>query len=141
MIRVVLDANVLVSGILSSNGAPARILDAWRERRLQLCVSTPILDEVARVLRYPKIAKRHGWTEEETDVFVSTLASLSVPTMPEISLEVIVRDPTDNRYLECAVAARARYVVSGDRDLLDLQTYEEIAIVTPRVFLDRLDAR
>ena len=68
--RVVLDANVFVSSILSGAGTPARILDAWRDERFQLLISDAILDEMGRVLRYPKIAQRHGWTEAEIDRFL-----------------------------------------------------------------------
>jgi putative PIN family toxin of toxin-antitoxin system len=138
MMRVVLDANVLVSGIVSAQGAPGRILNAWREERFQLLTSTAILAEVARVLRYPKIVKYHGWADAEIDSFLQTLASLSIRTPGKLTLSVIAEDPADNRYLECAVEGSADYVVSGDRDLLTLGTYQGIALVTPAAFLKEL---
>ena len=62
--RVVLGANVLVSAILSPRGTPAQILNAWRAEQFDLVISEAILAEIDRVFRYPKIAKRHRWSEE-----------------------------------------------------------------------------
>jgi putative PIN family toxin of toxin-antitoxin system len=70
MIRAVLDANVFVSGILSSRGAPGRILLALLDEQFHLVTSDPILEEIGRVLRYPKISRRHGWSEEEMTRFI-----------------------------------------------------------------------
>jgi putative PIN family toxin of toxin-antitoxin system len=138
--RVVLDANVFVSSILSAAGTPARILDAWRDGRFQLLMSDAILNEIGRVLRYPKIVTRHGWTEAEIDRFLHTLASLSINTPESLTLYVITGDPSDNRYLECAVEGSANFIVSGDRDLLTIQSYEGIAIVQPSAFLQHIDS-
>jgi putative PIN family toxin of toxin-antitoxin system len=136
--RVVLDANVFVSSILSAAGTPARILDAWRDERFQLMMSDAILDEIGRVLRYPKIVARHGWTDAEIDRFLHILTTLAINTPGSLMLDVIADDPSDNRYLECAVEGSADFVVSGDRDLLALGSYEGIAIVQPSAFLEHL---
>jgi hypothetical protein len=136
--RVVLDANVFVSSILSVAGTPARILDAWRNERFQLLISDAILDEIRRVLRYPKIIQRHLWTEAETDRFLHSLASLTIKTPGSLTLNVISDDPSDNRYLECAAEGSADFIVSGDRDLLDLGNYQGIAIVRPAAFLEHI---
>jgi putative PIN family toxin of toxin-antitoxin system len=139
--RVVLDANVLVSSLLSAAGTPARILDAWRDERFQLLMSDAILDEMGRVLRYPKIAKRHLWTETEIERFLRTLSILAIKTPGSLTVNAIAEDPSDNRYLECAVEGSADVIVSGDRDLLALQSYEGIAIVQPSAFLAYLASR
>jgi hypothetical protein len=136
--RVVLDANVFVSSILSAAGTPARILDAWRAERFQLLISDAILDEIGRVLRYPKIVNRHLWTETEIDRFLYSLASVAIKTPGSLTLNVIIDDPSDNRYLECAVEGSADVIVSGDRDLLALHTYQGIAIVRPSAFLEHV---
>jgi putative PIN family toxin of toxin-antitoxin system len=60
----VLDANVLVSGILSPKGAPAKVLTAWHAEQFHLVLSEAVLDEIDRVLHYPRIATRHRWSEE-----------------------------------------------------------------------------
>lgn len=65
MIRAVLDANVFVSAILSPQGIPAKLLTAWGNDGFELVESPAILKEIERVLRYPRIAKRHGWSERQ----------------------------------------------------------------------------
>jgi len=138
MIRVVLDANVFVSAVLSPGGIPAKILTAWRDERFHLVMSPAILDEIHRVLRYPKIRRRHRWREERLRLFLEELTHLAILTPGELTINVIKEDPSDNRYLECAVEGDAEYVVSGDQHLLQLATYQRIKILTPREFLEVL---
>lgn len=69
-------------------------------------------------------------------VFVEDLAHLAILTSGERTLRVISEDPSDNRYLECAIQGEAEYVVSGNQHLLQLGAYQKIRIVTPRDFLD-----
>jgi putative PIN family toxin of toxin-antitoxin system len=138
MIRVVIDANVFVSAVLTTRGNAAQILDAWRTKQFELVVSSVILEELARVLQYPRIAKRHGLSEERIQEFLDELAHLALQTPGELTLDVIKGDPSDNRYLECAVEGAADVIVSGDQDLLDLEGYQGIHILTPRAFLTLL---
>ncbi len=135
MILAVLDANVFVSAILSPKGIPAKVLAAWREEQFQLVISAAILEEIERVLHYPKIVKRHRWLEERLQTFIEDLASLAIPTPGKLRLSVIEEDPADDRYLECAVEGEVDYLVSGDRHLLDLGEYQGIRILSPRAFL------
>ena len=136
MIRAVLDANVVVSGILSENGTPAKILKAWYEDRFHLVVSPAILGEFRRVLQYPRIARRHHWSASQVREFLEDLASLAIRTSGDFTLPAIIaEDPSDDRYVECAIEGEANYIVSGDRHLLDLEIYEGIEIVSPRAFI------
>lgn len=136
MIRAVLDANVVVSGILSENGTPGKILKAWHEDRFHLVVSPAILGEFRRVLEYPRIARRHRWPASQVREFLEDLASLAIRTSGEFTLPTIIaEDPSDGRYVECAIEGEANYIVSGDRHLLDLETYEGIEIISPRAFI------
>jgi len=141
MIRAVLDCNVIVSAILSPKGIPAKILTALEAEQFQLLLSEPILEEIGRVLRYGKIAKRHRWSEEKLLAFLEDLAHLAILTPGKLNLAVIKDDPQDDRYLECAVEGEAEYVVSGDRHLLNLKEYNSIQILTPRAFLEVLRAQ
>ncbi len=138
MIRAVLDANVFVSAILSPRGVPAKILAAWRAELFSLVISEPILDEIGRVLRYPRIEKRHRWSEERIQTFLDDLARLAIFTPSNLSLSVVARDPADDRYLERAVEGESDYLVSGDEHLLDLGTYQSVYILSPKDFLDAL---
>ena len=138
MIRAVLDANVFVSALLSPRGVPATVLAAWRDGQFQLVISEAILSEIERVLRYPRIASRHRWSQEKMGTFFEDLAHLAILTPGEMRLAVIREDPSDNRYLECAVEGEAGFIVSGDADLLSLGSYRGIEILTPRAFWEVL---
>jgi hypothetical protein len=135
MIRAVLDANVVVSGILSQKGIPGTILRAWREERFELVTTEAILEEITRVLRYPKIAKRHEWSEKHIAAFVEDLRHLAILTPGELRLAVVREDPSDDRYLECALEGEAEYIVTGDRHLLELGQLRGTEIVKPAAFL------
>jgi hypothetical protein len=138
MIRAVLDANVFVSGILTE-GTPRKIVRAWRAGRFHLVASHAIFSEIGRVLRYPKIVRRHRWSESEILSFMESLQALSIVAPGQLHLQVVAADPTDDRYLECAVEGEAACIVTGDRHLLDLSAYREIEILSPREFLELLD--
>jgi len=129
---------VLVSAILSPRGTPAQVLSAWRAEQFDVILSDAILAEIGRVLRYSKISRRHRWSEERLQTFLDDLAHIAIPTPGELTLAVITDDPSDNRYLECAVEGEAAYIVSGDDDLLRLGAYKGIRILTPRAFLEVL---
>jgi uncharacterized protein len=138
MMRVVLDANVIVSAVINPQGAPAQVFDAWRAERFQLLLSQAILEEVGRALRYPKVAVYHGWTEERLRTWLEDLAHLALMTPGTLSIAVIQDDPSDNRYLECAVEGEAEYLVSGDRVLIAMGTFQGIQILSPHAFLEIL---
>ena len=139
MIRVVLDANVIASALINPQGTPAQVLDAWRAERYQLMISAAILDEIGRVLRYPKIAAYHQWSEERLRTWLEDLAHLALMMPGTLTLAAIQEDPSDNRYLECAVEGEAAYLVSGDSHLLSLGTFQGIRIISPRAFLETLN--
>ena len=113
MFRAVLDANVFVSAILNARGTPGRILDAWRDERFQLLMSHAIIEEIERVLHYPKIARRHQWSSGRIQHFLTLLTDIAILTPGELELSVITDDPADNRYLECAVEGNAGYIEGG----------------------------
>jgi hypothetical protein len=113
-------ANVLVSAVLNPAGVPGQIFDEWRAERFALLASAPILEEIARVLEYPRIARGHRWPHAKVREFVAELGHIAMVTPGEITLNVVRNDPDDNRYLECVVEGAADYLVLGDQDLLAL---------------------
>jgi uncharacterized protein len=138
MIRAVLDANVFISGIVSEGGVPGTILKAWHEEQFELVTSTRILDEFRRVLRYPKITKRHQWSTQRIEAYLEDLAALSILTPGKLTLSIVKEDPSDNRYLECAIEGEADCIVTGHGHLLALEEFQGIEILPPRAFLARL---
>lgn len=135
--RVVLDTNVMVSALLVRGGNEDCILRAWRRRAYELVTSPEILAELARVLLYPKLRKASHMTEAEVTFYIEAVAheSLLAEKGPKIAL---CRDPDDNKFLEAAVHSRARFLVTGDKDLLDLRSVRSVKIVRPVSFLNIL---
>ena len=135
MKRVVLDANVFVSALISRAGPPARVLQQWEEERFAVVISEAILQELDRVLHYPRLYQKYKLSEERISRFLGLLRTQCALVEPTIKLSVIKRDPTDDRYLECAIAGNADIIVSGDKHLLELATYQNIQILSPAGFL------
>ena len=133
--RVVLDANQFISAVLVPYGHPAQILHAWREGRFELVISPPILAEVRRVLLYPRLQRKHGWGEADADDFLDGLRAAALVVPGKLLLRVVPEDPTDDKYVSCAMEAGAEYIVSGDKHLKRLGNYQGIKIVTPAEFL------
>ena len=135
MIRVVLDANVLVSALISRRGSPGKILAQWEQERFELVVSPAILEELQRVIRYPRFQERYHLPKDAVARFLDLISSQAILVNPERTVNIVHDDPTDNRYLECAQAGEVNYLVTGDRHLLELEAYEGILILPPAGFL------
>ena len=134
--RVVLDANQFVSVVLVPVGHPAQILAAWRRGEFDLLVSPPTLAEIRRVLLYPRLRKCHGWGEAQVDAFLEGLLSTAILTQGDIEVRDAVDDPTDNKYLACALEGNAEYFITGDQHLLRLDPWRGIHIIPPAILLD-----
>lgn len=133
--KVVLDANIFVSSLVNIQGNPKRIMSAWEEGAFDLLVSEPIVEEVGRVLRYPRIAKRHKQDEQAIQRFLELLKNEAILIEPNERLSIVLEDESDNRYLECAREGKAQYLVSGDNHLLDIGEYKGIMILPPAAFM------
>ncbi len=138
MIKAVLDANVLISAILTSKGHPAKILNKWKTGAFDLVMSLSILNEIGRVILYSKIRKRLNWSDLEINEFLLGLAQFGIMVSKEPKIDVIKEDPTDNKYLACAQKGEADFIVTGDQHLLKLKNYKGLKIVTPKMFLNIL---
>ena len=130
--RVVVDTNVFISSLLNTEGNPRKVIDLWRFEKITLCLSKEILVE------YFEVLGRFGMSEEpEGEELVQLLQKrynqfflTSVPTISAIS-----EDPADNKFIECAVAADVKYIISVDRHLLNLKLFKGILILPPAEFL------
>lgn len=134
--RVVVDTNVLVSGLLGIKNSPsAQILNAFRNQKIILVTSPAILKEVVDVINRDRIVKRTKMSQKERIDFIDKLIERCDVTQGRKLQEVVSRDIEDDKFLSCAIEAQAGYIITGDDDLLELKVYEGIKIVTPREFL------
>lgn len=140
MLRVVLDTNVFVSSLLSTEGTPAQLLNAWREGRYMLVTSPAIIAEVVEVVESPRISKKYFIRHQDVENLVDVLKTDAVLVPGEAGVKGSVpRDPRDEMFLACAIDANADCIVSGDRHLLDLQTFRGIPILTVNEFAEELE--
>ena len=134
--RVVLDTNVLLSGLMFPDGAPGRVVAAWREARFDLVISVHQLAEIGRVLAYPKIRRVLGWDGRRIEQFIRQLYVRSeIVDLSETFVEVPL-DPDDAPIQATLVAAKADVLITGDSDLLALR--DRYAIHTPADFVRKL---
>jgi len=110
MIRLVLDTNVLVSANLNDNGLEAVIVSLALNKNVRLCVSAPVLEEYERVLLYPRLK----FVPREVVAFLGRLRDSSIFVKPRFTITES-RDEADNRFLECAEAAAAAWLVTGNK--------------------------
>lgn len=135
MIKAVLDVGQFISATIRVDGHPAQILEAWHNGEFELFTSLPILEDLRRVLGYPRIRKKHLWTDDEIDFFVVSLAVATRLTPGELDVRAVINDPTDDKILVCAEEGRVNYIVASDEHLLSLHAHQGIPIVSPRQFL------
>jgi putative PIN family toxin of toxin-antitoxin system len=129
MIGVVLDTNVYVSALLFG-GNPRAVVELAEDGLIELWISDSIKGEVERIL-----AKKFSWPQPRVRDAASYLWSLTQPVAPRQTVTDCT-DPDDNRILECALAAHAEIIVTGDGHLLKLHPYKRILVLTPRQFLE-----
>jgi len=138
VLKAVVDTNVLVSGTILSHGNPYEILEAWRRSQFILVLSPDIIAEVQAMLRRPKIFKKYGLTESLLARLISALNLEALIIRPGPINPLPDIEPADLKFLACADAGAADYLVTGDRALQNLKTYKATRIVSPRVFLTLL---
>lgn len=138
--RVVLDTNVLVSAVLIQRGNESRILDAWRHGAFDLVLSPLLLAELGRVLSYPRIRRSRWMSEAEVVGLLEILAEGSILVEGRVGVRAS-RDATDDMFLAAAIEGHADYIVTRDRDLLALESYQTVKILRPATFLGTLGRR
>ena len=129
-LRVVLDTNVLVSGIAYPSSIPGGILGAWRQGALEVILSQYILDELARVL--PRLNHRLKWEQKDFADFIDILSLQADLVEPQPLDAEAARDAADIPVLGTLLAAKADYLITGDDDLLALAA--RYSIISPAEF-------
>jgi putative PIN family toxin of toxin-antitoxin system len=134
--KIVLDTNVLLSGLMYPDSTPGRVVLAWRESRYDLVLSLARLTEIARVLTYPKIQKILRWDTKQIEGFLKQLYLRAQVIDTNGITAHVPRDPDDNPILAALIGSKADYLVTGDEDLLALA--DQYAILTPAEFGKKL---
>lgn len=130
MKKVVFDTNVSI-GAFFWNGNPRKVYEFARQGKIKLFYSKDILEELIRVLAY----KKFGLTNQEILPIINDFIAIANFTEVSSKIKPLPQDPTDTIFLECAVDAKAHYIISGDHHLLELKHYKGITIVTPKEFI------
>ena len=127
--RVVLDANVIISGI-RFRGNEYRILNYGKEGKIAVGLSQHILEEVSGVLQ-----RRFNYSPLAAQAEIDGLLQWAKMVVPTVAVQGVCRDADDDRILECSLQANANYLVTGDRDLLVLNEFRGAVIVSGAEFL------
>jgi putative PIN family toxin of toxin-antitoxin system len=139
-IRAVLDTNLFISGLFSSSGSVAKLQQLWLSGVFELVVSEEILEEIGETLRKVYIQKQLRLKpEERIGVLELIREKASIVTKDRYKTDRIVEDPDDNKFLSCALEAKANYVVSGDSHLLSLKHFHTIQIVDTATFIRAME--
>lgn len=132
MIRLVLDTNVLMSGVFWS-GAPSKILEAWYRKEIKLVISPNIIDEYIRVGQ----ALNQKYTSINIQPIIDLIVIYSELVWPRQLSNQISRDADDNKFIITALTAKCNLIVSGDKDLLDIKHFINIKIIKPFDFVKK----
>lgn len=132
MLRIVLDTNVFISALcFPENSLPSKTLMLALTGKYELCTSSAIILETAK-----KLEDKFDWESGRIRKLIKLIGRNSKIAEPSTKLEIIKKDPDDNKILECAVESNAHFIVTGDKHLLELVTYNNINIITPAAFIN-----
>ncbi len=135
--RVVIDANIFISALIRPDGKPGQIIQRWRDGSFILLYSDTLLQEWLDVLSRPRIQNKYHLTNEDAQTILMFILLRGEAVTPNRKITAC-RDPKDNQFLEVSAAGQADVIVSGDKDLLVLNPFEDIPIVSPHSFLAML---
>lgn len=128
--RIVIDTNIYISAIFWG-GKPREVLELGRNGRISIFTSSEIQAEIEM-----KLKTKFRIEENEVAQILLDYAMFTMPIKPLHRIAIIEADPDDDKFMECALAARAGYIVSGDKHLLNLKNYQGIQIKKPAEFLE-----
>jgi uncharacterized protein len=138
-LKVILDANVIISSVIAPKGAPARILNAWRAEYIDVVTCPALLSEIAEKLRLPRIRRKYPVSDDVVFQLLVRLAQAAIlvsDTSNELLQLVGLPDPDDAFLFAAAVNSNADFIVTGDKALLRFGWRGPGRIVSPRQFWD-----
>ena len=129
--RVTIDTNVVVSGLLFG-GTAGSVVTLWKRKGIRPFASKDIINEYVRVLAYPKFELSEN--EIEYLIYEEIVPYFDVTSVKRI-MPIVKNDPSDDKFIACALASNSKFMISGDRHLLEIKTYQDIDILSPHQFL------
>ncbi len=137
MMRAVIDTGVFVSALIRPQGKTGAVLQALKDKRFTMIYSTDILVEIIDVLGRDKFRSKYHISPDDIAALIDLIRLRGELVIPSQKLTVC-RDPKDDIFLEAALEGKAEYIVSGDFDLLDMKSFENIPILRVAEFLARI---
>ncbi len=137
-LKLVLDTNVWVSAMIWG-GSPARIIKASEEGKVCIITSEEIVNEISRTLAYTRLKRGSDDKGISQQQMIAAVLQLSNLVEVKTKIHAVREDPSDNKFLECAVDSKADYIVSGTDHLLKIGSYKRTRIVSVRKFLKILE--
>ncbi len=134
-VKVVMDANIVVSAILSEYGQPAQIVDKFINGKIENYTSKEIILELEDVFKRKEITERS--LKKDRKFVLKYYKKFSITIKPSKTYNAVKEDPKDNKYIDCAAEAKAEYIISGDKHLLNLKEFSGIKIVKAKEFLGK----
>jgi uncharacterized protein len=138
-LRAVIDTNLFVSGLFARDTLSSRLQNLWINQEFELITSLEIIKEVSRVLSYPRIIERFKPREENVQRFFRLIFRKAIISKDTYQTDRIVEDPTDNKFLACALEKKADYIVSRDPHLRNLKHFHGIQIIDARTFVEKVE--
>jgi uncharacterized protein len=137
-LKAVIDTNLFVSGLFSRDSVSARLQNHWINLDFILVTSIDIIKEVNRVLHYPRIQERFAPTDATLKRFFRLIFRKAVITKDLYQTDRLTDDPTDNKFLACALEGQADYIVSRDPHLRNIKHFQGIQIIDATTFVDKI---
>jgi uncharacterized protein len=141
VIRATLETNVLVSGLAGREvpaSTPGAIVGHWLNDTFELVISAGILAELERTLTKPYYRSRRS--PAQIEAAVRSIVSKATIVVPTITISAVATHPEDDLVLAVAASARVDYLVTGDKPLQRLGAYQDVRVISPRVFLGLVEA-
>ena len=140
-LRAVVDTNLFISGLFAKDTVSARLQDLWINQDFDLVTSIEIIKEVSRVLYYPRIQERFKPKEDTIRRFFRLIFRKAIIAKDIYRTDRVVDDPTDNKFLACALEKKADYIVSRDPHLRNIKHYHGIQIIDATAFIEKVEEK
>ncbi len=135
-VKIVIDTNIYISA-LGWNGNEKKLVTQCLDGKYEYYISQQIYNELRKVMDYPKFV----FTDSQKEAFISVLLDTVEFIEVNESIQIVDDDPDDNKFLDCAIAANADFIITGDPHLKDLKCYQKIKILNVHDFLEMMKGK